>query len=376
MPEFYISSTKYNLQERQTKKHGKVYDVVFRVITLDGEEKQKKLSGYATKTLAKQAYTDFVTQKCELVKNNPLKKKNPQKEIIYVGDLLQQYILAMDNQCKESTIYDRKHILLAYVKPQYEKTPIQDLTKEELYRWQDNLWQTKNPRNGEYYSYAHLNKIRGYFSSFLTWVETRYGYKNNLPDVIKPKRRKPKQPMQFWERETFEQFIASVDDPMYRCLFTLMFFTGRRRGEILALSPEDITPGYINFCKSVSTKTLDGSTYKITSTKAEKVQNVPICPVAQNALKEYKGESPFYFGGSRPLPFETVRRKFNMYCEKAEVNPIRIHDLRHSFVSLLIHNGTNLAVVADLIDDTLEQVTKTYAHMYNSDKLSAVSKIV
>lgn len=72
--EFYISSTKYSLQERMTRR-GKVYDVVFRIVTLDGIEKQKKLSGFSSKTLAKQGYTDFVTSKCELVKNNPIKKK-------------------------------------------------------------------------------------------------------------------------------------------------------------------------------------------------------------------------------------------------------------------------------------------------------------
>ena len=72
--EYYISSNKYSLHERQTKR-GRVYDVVFRIITLDGDEKQKKLSGFTTKALAKQAYVDFVTSKCELVKNNPIKKK-------------------------------------------------------------------------------------------------------------------------------------------------------------------------------------------------------------------------------------------------------------------------------------------------------------
>ena len=87
MVEYYISSTKYSLQERMTRR-GKVYDVVFRIVTLDGIEKQKKLSGYANKTLAKQAYTDFVTSKCELVKNNPIKKKNPQKEELLVGNLI------------------------------------------------------------------------------------------------------------------------------------------------------------------------------------------------------------------------------------------------------------------------------------------------
>ena len=52
---YYISSNKFNIQERQTKKNGRVYDVVFRITTQDGYSKQKKLSGYKTKTLAKEA---------------------------------------------------------------------------------------------------------------------------------------------------------------------------------------------------------------------------------------------------------------------------------------------------------------------------------
>ncbi|MBQ5616841.1 MAG: hypothetical protein IIU90_03695, partial [Bacteroidaceae bacterium] len=85
MTEFYISSNKYSLVERKTKHNGTVYDVMFRVVTLDGIERQKKLSGFKNKTLAKQAYLDFVTEKCELVKNNPLKKHKPDKQIPTVG---------------------------------------------------------------------------------------------------------------------------------------------------------------------------------------------------------------------------------------------------------------------------------------------------
>lgn len=376
MPEFYISSNKYSLQERQTKKNGKVYDVVFRIVTLGGEEKQKKLSGYKTKTLAKQAYLEFVQEKCELVKNNPLKKKNTAKELLYVGELLKQYYAAMQNQCKDSTIYDRMHTLDAYVKPCYENTKVNDLTKEELYRWQDELWRKKNPRTDDYYSYAHLAKIRGFFSAFLTWVDGRYGFENNFKYVSKPKRRAPKTKMQFWKREEFEKFISVVDDPKYHCLFMTMFYTGRREGEIFALTPDDVKKDRIRFDKSISTKTTDGSLYKITSTKEEKVQDTPICPVLQKELATYVGEEPFFFSGEKPLPAQTVRNRFEKYIQKAGVKRIRVHDLRHSFVSMLIHEGANLAVVADLIDDTLEQVTKTYAHLYESDKNIVLSKIV
>ena len=124
MADFYISSNKYSLQERQTKR-GRVYDVVFRIISLDGIEKQKKLSGYSSKSLAKQAYLDFITNKCELVKNNPIKKRKTiadGKDELTVENLIPLYIAAMSNQNKDSTIYDRKNTLYNFILPYFQKT--------------------------------------------------------------------------------------------------------------------------------------------------------------------------------------------------------------------------------------------------------------
>ena len=70
-----------------------------------------------------------------------------------------------------------------------------------------------------------------------------------------------------------------------------------------------------------------------------------------------------------------MRRAFRLYCEKAGVPIIRIHDLRHSFVSMLIHLGANFIIIAELIGDTVEQVIKTYGHLYESDKYDLISKI-
>lgn len=372
--EFYISSTKYSLQERMTRR-GKVYDVVFRIVTLDGYEKQKKLSGFANKTLAKEGYTEFVTQRCQLVKNNPIKKKDPTKQDLLVGDLIREYLSTLFNQNKASSIYAKQKIYKTFVLPYFENTKIKDLTKEALYRWQDNLWQTKNPRSGNYYTYKYLSNVRAHFRTFLGWCESRYGFKNSFVEVEKPKRRVPKTKMQIWTREDFERFISVVDDPMYHAFFTLLFYTGRRKGEVFALTPKDINNDSIIFDKSLTRKTFSGASYEITSTKAEKSQTIPICPTVQKELQNYHGQEPFFFGGESPIADNTLRRVFRSYCIKAEVPIIRIHDLRHSFVSMLIHLGANLMVVADLIGDTVEQVTKTYGHLYESDKREIISKL-
>lgn len=181
--------------------------------------------------------------------------------------------------------------------------------------------------------------------------------------------------MQIWTREEFEHFISFVDDPKYHALFTMLFFTGRRKNEILALYKTDIHPDYIAVTKSLTRKTLNDEVYKITSTKADKEQNIPICDIVKKELSQYKGESPFFFGGKNPLSENTVTRVFNRYCEKADAKKIRMHDLRHSFVSMLIHLGANMMVVADLIGDTVDQVIKTYGHIYETDKKEIIGKI-
>lgn len=373
---YYISSTKFTIQERKTKRNGTVYDVVFRIVTLAGDEKQKKLSGFKSKTLAKEAHARFITENCELVKNNPIKKKRTDREIPTVGELIREYIASLGNQNKESTIKDKKDGYDKWVLPKYKDSKITVLTKEELYKWQDELWASLNPKTNDYYSWNYLDRNRRQFSAFLSYCESRYGYTNHFKTIDEPKRRKPKTTMQFWTREEFLKFISVVNDPKYHCFFTIMFYTGRRLGEVIALSPQDVKETSINFDKSYTKKTLDGTAWKITSTKAEKIQTVPICRRVREEIKNYNApEGSFYFGGKTPLSQNAIRTAFKKYITLSGVKEIRLHDLRHSFVSMCIHLGANYNVIADLISDTVEQVIKTYGHLYVSDKLQVIENL-
>lgn len=380
MTKHYILSTKYSLQERQTRKNGRLYDVVFRIMDENGNASQKKLSGFSTKTLARQAYTEFITANCELAKNNPAimqKRAEKGKEIITVELLAKNYFQVVRNQIKNSTIYEKEKIFDLIIIPRFGSYQLKQLTKQELYKWQDELWSSKNPRTNNYYTYKYLSKIRTYMSAFLSWcAERNEGFVNYLLQIKKPKRRTPKTEMQFWTREEFDKFISVVDSPIYHTFFSTLFFTGRRKGEVLALSPDDVKPDSIKFNKSLTRKTIADGPYEITSTKTEKVSSTPICEPLKKELQNYEvPEGRFFFGGNAPLTDNTLRRAFNKYAEKAGVKQIRIHDLRHSFVSMLIHLGANLTVVADLIGDTLAQVTKTYAHLYEEDKTKIIGKI-
>lgn len=373
---YYISSTKYTIQERNTKKNGRVYDVVFRITDEEGITKQKKLSGYKTKTDAKIAYTDFITENCNKKPSNfkPAEIKKEEKPLMF-DELFKLYLQTQRNQIKDSSIRSIQDSCKLLLFPFFRDVDIRKLTKKDILKWQDTIWSMQKPNSNEHYSYNYLTKIRSFFNAFLNWAEQRYDVNNYLSDIPKPKRRTAKTEMQIWTREEFEQFISVVDDPMYHCLFSFLFFTGKRKGEILALQKDDVKGGKIKVSKNLNRKTIDNTPYQITSTKADKIQTITLCEPLIKELKSYQGQEPFFFGGEKPIAYTTLHYKFHKYIELAGVKKIRIHDLRHSFASMCIHLGANLTVVADLLCDNLEQVTKTYAHMYVEDKEEIIRRI-
>lgn len=379
MTELYITSNKYSVQERIMKDGKSSFDIVFRVVTLDGQTKQKRLCGFKSRKEAGRGYIDFVTKYCELISPDVANKKKAANTSAAVHDYTVEemfpiYLAAASAQNKGSTIWDKKQLYDLYIKPSLGKEKLCDLTTERLFRWQDEILAMRKP-NGEPYSQAYFLHIRNTLMTVLSYAEERFGIPNNLRKVKKPKKRVQKTEMKFWTKEQFEMLLSVIDDPRWRAFFGILFYTGRRKGEVLALQYEDIKPDRISFTKTYSRKTHDGTPYTITNTKNEKKATTPICKPLQEILKGYNGQKPFFFGGEIPFAENTVRHRFLVYCKKAGLEPIRLHDLRHSFVSMLIHLGANIMVVADLIGDTVEQVMKTYGHLYEEDKLDIISKI-
>lgn len=367
---YIIYSNKYSFHERETKKHGKVYDVYFRVWDENGKPLQKKLAGSPTKTEAKKRYNKFIADNCKFELNKPKNQSTAPSE--YIETAFDRWCKSMEVNNASATLYDRKRNFDNFIFPVFKGKKCDEITTLEINQWILDLSLMKKP-DGEPYSFAYRNKVRETFRSFFSWWCQFNARENPFNKAIKtPGKKKKSQKLEFWTREQFEKFLKVVDDPMYHALFAFLFFTGQREGEILALSPDDIRKNRMVIDKSVTYKTNDGSLYKIVPTKEDRERIIPIGKPVVNELKKYKGEEPFFFGGSRPLPTTSVTRAFEKYTALAGLPKIKIHGLRHSFASLIIHNGGNLAVVADLLGDTLEQATRTYSHLYVSDRDEAI----
>lgn len=144
--------------------------------------------------------------------------------------------------------------------------------------------------------------------------------------------------MDFWTLEEYKQFIACVDEPIYKMIFELLFFTGLRCGELLALTYNDINikKGILTVNKNLAK--VKGKTIIQTPKTANSRRKITLPRFVVEHLQEYVKLLYGYKPSDRLFLVDkyALSRMMNKYSELSGVKKIRMHDLRHSHASLLI----------------------------------------
>jgi integrase len=115
-------------------------------------------------------------------------------------------------------------------------------------------------------------------------------------------------------------------------------------------------------------------------TKQRRIHRVPISDeaaaiVRQRRLAVVKG-SPWLFPGDTPgQPVQEIRRFWKHIQKEAGIEDVRIHDLRHTFASLLVSGGASLEMIGKLLGHSQLQTTQRYAHLMDSPLRAGVSAV-
>ena len=115
-------------------------------------------------------------------------------------------------------------------------------------------------------------------------------------------------------------------------------------------------------------------------TKQRRVHRVPISHEAV-ALIRLRGDAvpkscPFLFPGDVPgQPVVDLKRFWERMRAKAEIPDVRIHDLRHTFASLLVSGGASLEMIGRLLGHTQIGTTQRYAHLIDSPLRAGVNAV-
>ena len=339
----------------------------------NGVNKKYKSRRYSTKTEAREAERLYLMKR-----DNPLRK--PFK---LVAD---DYFNNLEKIRKASTVYSYKKDYNNHILPYFDNLDINDININTIKNWAESLEKVG-------ISVSYMNKIYNVLCNILDFAIKNYGLSENYARIFgcfqekQDKIIKDEEKLRYITFPEFQQFISVVDNPLWKTFFIFAYYTGCRRGEIIALTWNDIN---FNTNDITINKTLyeevKGKAY-VTSTKNNLNRKIKMSKTLREELLKYKNEMMKYsdfnnnwyvFGNTRYLPKTTIARYKHKYFALSGVHEITMHEFRHSHVSLLINEYISTSkeknmkidtakfflMMSNRMGHTIQVMQETYMHLF------------
>ena len=162
----------------------------------------------------------------------------------------------------------------------------------------------------------------------------------------------------------FQQLLAAEEDELLKIFFQTLFMTGMRKGEARALLKEDYNP----LTKTLHVyKAMRREEDSVRTTKTGNVRWIPLDNDTAAKLAVLASRPGKYlFGDFLPIPNTTIATHFKADLKAAGLPDMRIHDLRHSHVSLLWHKGVPVPEISKRLGHSSPKTTmERYAHIFD-----------
>ena len=185
--------------------------------------------------------------------------------------------------------------------------------------------------------------------------------------------------MEFWTEEEFDTFIDAVKNKRHVVMaFKVLFWTGMRLGEMLALTFADINVNAATIRINKSLQRIKGRDI-ITEPKTAKGNRIVTLPdFIVEELREYMDSMYGYDRKDRVFPVTKyiMEKEMERGVNASGIKRIRVHDLRHSHASMLINMGVDSLEIADRLGHEKIQTTlDTYGHLYPNKSKSIADKL-
>ena len=315
----------------------------FRYTDWQGNRKETTRRGFATKREAKEFETEYI-------------RKAQGTADMTLRSLAEIYLEDRKQNVKESSYLAISTTFKVYILPLLGDKLLSDITPNTIREWQNHLSQSEKKVGHGALSQSTLHTINRRLSSALTFAVKYYGLARN-PFTVTGATGKRERRLEFWDKDEFDTFLSAVSHPLYKCLFMLLFYSGMRIGEALALEKSDIKGNIITITKTRNRK------WHITPPKTKSsVRTISIPAIAERSLREVCQRMPdteLIF----PVTYTTCLHHFRRAVSASGVRPLTIHSLRHAHASLLIANGVPITAVSKRLGHTSPQITlSVYSH--------------
>lgn len=337
----------------KNEKNGTWY-VMARYKDWRGERKQKCQRGFTTKREAQEWERQFQLQK----------QANMDMTL---ESFCKLYEADVRPRLKENTWLTKESIIQSKILPYLGQRKMSEITAKDVIDWQ-NAMRSQKGKTGKPVSPTYLKTIHGQLSAIFNYAVKYYDLRDNPCRKAGSIGKSHAGERQFWTKQEFKQFLVTVEDkPEARMAFLLLYWTGMRIGELLALTYNDIDLEKRTISISKSYQRLDGRDI-ITPPKTPKSKRiVTIPPFLAEELRDYMSHLYGIMADERMFRFTKSYMEHEIVrgIKASGVKRIRLHDLRHSHASLLVEMGfTPLAIADRLGHEKIETTLNTYSHLY------------
>ena len=240
--------------------------------------------------------------------------------------------------------------------------------KNKRYMIEADIIQWQNAIRAKGYSQTYLRMVQNQITALLTHASNIYNLNNNPCKKVKKMGKSDADKLNFWTKDEYDCFISGIDrESKYYVIFEILFWTGCREGELLALTKGDIS--FENNQISI-TKTYYRTGRQDVITEPKTKQSVRTIEIPEFLKKEIKDFVDGHYGMPDderlfPIVQEAVQHKMKRQIAKAGVKNIRVHDLRHSHVAYLINKGIEPLLIKERVGHKDIRITlNTYGHLY------------
>ena len=254
---------------------------------------------------------------------------------------------------KESTWQTKENIIQQKILPYFENYKINEITTKDVRAWQNEMLAYRNEENKPYSS-SYLKTLHNQLSAIFNYA------------------------VRFYDLEEYQKFSeVMMDKPISYYAFQMLYWTGIREGELLALTPADFDfeKGTVKISKTY--QRIKGEDM-ITSPKTKKSNRTVQMP--DFLCTEMQEFFNMQYGLKRKDRIFNITKSYLHHemdrgSKAAGVKRIRIHDLRHSHISLLIDMGFSAVAIADRVGHESIEITYRYAHLFPSKQKEMAIKL-
>ena len=281
------------------------------------------------------------------------------------SQFVELYTEDLEPRLRETTWKTKKNMIEKKIVPFFGDMSMDEISTIDVIRWQNEMMTAKGP-TGKGYAQTYLRAVNNQLTAIFNHAVRYYGLPKSPCARVEKMGAKSNDDMKFWTKEEYLKFSEAVmDKPDSFTAFEILYWCGLRVGEMLALTPSDIDLGRSTISVTKSYQRIHGRDI-ITEPKTKKsIRTVVMPKFLAEEIAEYMasldiGEDDRMF----PVTKGRMHHEMDRGCKESGVKRIRIHDLRHSHVSLLIDMGFSAVAIADRVGHESANITYRYAHMF------------